>query len=368
MENYSQVNTLSDEYIYYNLNLLHQEDNNGVLETQPIKCQFKEERLQPILEKASDYKMAVVRMDAPGFGLRKGLWAPNYYYVTLVDVDTGIEEQQVVNLDQVQFAPTQFSPTTAIYYYNQGVKMINDAFSAAFTALVAAVPGYAADAARPQQPPRLIFNEETQLFEFIIDQRHKDVNPKRVEIYWNFPIDRLIASFYIDFFGFNRPDRKDVRLRVIDEIQNRYLQTIGPDPFAGDPAAVDERYFLRIPQEFVTTNLWYDIYKIVLVSQTLNIRYEFTTTTNTDTNGQGQEVKKPIVTDFNYELGTDRQVFSRVTYIPQGELRYIDLMNDLPLKKIDFQLFYETNTGALEPWFLEPGTNWNLKVEFRKKY
>lgn len=368
MQQHVRVNTLSDEYIYYNFNLANREvisNSPLVLQQQAINAQFTENRNQPILDNPSNYKLAIARMDITSVGIPKSQFV-TYKYLTLVFPFGTIEDQQNLALVQVEFDPNYSS--TSIFYFQQLCDSFNTAATSALAALRTAYGSgtWDADADIPKIAPRLVFNSESNLFSLIVDSRMRDDNAKRVEIWMNYPLYRLLESIYANKYSYNDPSNKDCKIRIDDRIFNRIAYPPASATTLGYPLSIPQ-YYLEIKQENNSLSLHYDTYKLVLVSNTLGIRREFISVQNIDNSGEGTEIRTPICTDYTYDL-SDSNLFSRITYVPLGGLRYVDMQSNTALDKIDFQLFRETTSGELIRMQLPPGTSWNLKAVFVKKF
>ena len=71
-----------------------------------------------------------------------------------------------------------------------------------------------------------------------------------------------------------------------------------------------------------------------------------------------------IITDIR----TSSNVYSpNVLYEPASEYRWISLMGNTKLYKLDVEVFYRLKTGNLYPVRLKNGSNFNMKILFRKK-
>lgn len=79
--------------------------------------------------------------------------------------------------------------------------------------------------------------------------------------------------------------------------------------------------------------------------------------------GSGNDTQN-IITDIR----TSSNVYSpNVLYEPASEYRWISLMGNTKLYKLDIQVYYRLKTGNLYPVRLKNGSNFNMKIVFRKK-
>ena len=117
-------------------------------------------------------------------------------------------------------------------------------------------------------------------------------------------------------------------------------------------------------QEYKTTNLWYDIYKVVLISKNLPNRpqlliYE---TDNVDNKLRFSN----ILTDFDFTFNYSNA--ERITYSASGNYEWFDLFGD-SIQDIDVEFYYTTKTApdTLLQMTLLPGEDFSIKILFREK-
>lgn len=240
---------------------------------------------------------------------------------------------------------------------------------------------------RAQNPPFITYDNIDQLFSIYNPVNNRDtlpttdipgsglgaptINTHRTEFWMSFALYRLFASFEIhqnsqlsNITG--RVDRfKSFQLPLYTAAtENIFANQIVLNA-GGTAVAYD-----LIRQEFQTTNLWYDIYKILVLSKTMINRKEFIASQvvkDDGTSGIGDNRELNILTDFDYEFDTANA--TRVRYVPSAEFRWIDLRNNTPLRKIDVQIaiLLKDDPSKIIPLVLRPGDNFSAKLLFRKK-
>lgn len=288
----------------------------------------------------------------------------------------------------------------AVFSFQEIMGAINIAFSSAYDNIVAAYNaedplGFGAGAwsgdadagSRAQNPPFISYNNNTQLFSIYNPVENRDslpitdipnngigtggINTFRTEIWMSFSLKRLFASFDT----YQNPQLSNITGRVERFISFQLpLYTAAtsnnyPTAIVLNPAKTAVAYDL-IRQEFQTTNLWYDIYKILVLSKTMINRKEYVASQvvrDTGVSGIGDTRQLNILTDFDYEFDTANA--TRIRYVPSAEFRWIDLNSNVPLRKIDVQIaiINKEDPAKIIPLQLEPGDNFNCKILFRKK-
>lgn len=345
------MSNLSNQDIYVNVSLTNTNDV-GVL---PAK--FLEERAQPLLKNPSEYKMSVVRFDIPSTAIKKFSYQ-NDFIITLVHPASGLQSQQTMVLIPSDVGTTLDDDPLGVWSFNQITQSINVTYQTAFNDLVAQYeaingPGsWVTDPGnRPQSPPIMYYNEVDKLFSVYCPTDMEDSNADRVELWWNYEFHRLFITFYVEFYGIGIPTNLDIRVKIYDQLKNS--------------ETVNTINYYVMTQEYETTTLWFDTYKIVIVSHSMPIRREYIAAISNQLDISGNTVQLGVLADFDYSFDTAN--ISRIRYIPSAEFRWIDLLTTTPLKKLDIEIFVENTQGTLRPVILQPGQTFNCKLLFRRK-
>lgn len=419
---------LSDENIYLNVTLY----NSG---NDEINAEYTEERSIPILPRASDYKMTVVRFDLPTSSAPLFIFDPSNrtfvvsYQVTVPagGVHPGrpyIGQSNIIPLSDPdfdndfniipyksdRFHANQTGKIKNIDFFEQIIYGMNRGFVTAYNNLIlaydAALPNgegpgaFAADQFLDVVPTQVIRSPTDGLVRFyhrqesadqnIVDPINFNVNPLAIKLYLSHDLFLLFDSVFSEFYGYNTINRLDHRIIFYvepfftnqsatttivegDEINtnllpydiNATLPNIGVKYDVNDGAV-----YVINTGEFITDGLWYDVYKIVIASNSMPIRHEdliIVNTTSDTTNSGGHKppptLKKGILTDVNFEfINANRQ---RLTYVPR-EYRFLDMLSNLPLYKVDFKLYLETSRGELRPILIAPHEVMNIKFMWLK--
>jgi hypothetical protein len=81
---------------------------------------------------------------------------------------------------------------------------------------------------------------------------------------------------------------------------------------------------------------------------------------------QQQDSSLNIISDFS--PGADMIIRSDVSYLPEGEYRFISLSNNKQeLRNIDIQIYWLDTFGVLHPLYLLSGGSCSVKLMFKKK-
>jgi hypothetical protein len=75
-----------------------------------------------------------------------------------------------------------------------------------------------------------------------------------------------------------------------------------------------------------------------------------------------------VLSDFEISVSKDNDYRDNITYVPPGEYRLIDMYSTYNLNKIDLIVYWKDIFGNLNPFYLNPGCNTNVKLLFRRKH
>jgi hypothetical protein len=365
---------LSNTDVYLNMTIHNFNTNDRIV------AAYTEDRKKALLKNASDYKMSVVRFDAPSQEIPMFFWRDNYYSITIRVVDSANTVYEVQ--EYLKFVPREIPAETgdnrAVYTVDQMIESIRQAINDICDQLPATCPIRLNQNFRPN----LSFNPSTSLFDWIIKQDVSGGAPWANLTFEN-TIDpttqatslatvsnataQLFVNRKLDFLFENIPKKEFQPSSTTFQTNNKEtLYNVIPGGYNIQDIAGTDYYILR--QTFSTINLWYELYKIVIISN-MEIRKEFIGVSTGDTNSNQIEpsslLARGILTDFDVEY--NRATASRITYQPTAEYRFIDILKDGDLTFLDFQVFYQTVDGLLRPVLLEPNQSANIKILFRQK-
>lgn len=303
-----------NEFVYYNIDV-----QNKTPAT--VSATFNETRANDILDRSGDYNLGIIRFTLPQSAI-----PINHNADKILDTFT------------VGFTRGVFSTTRQVSYVNMGnssnyiwtyqdiTEAINTALYIAFVDLLALDGTITAT-----QAPELVFNEQTGLFflkiqtQFLTDVIRIQYN-QEMHNYFQFP-SVLSGVLYDIRYG-----------------------SYGDNTDAG---------FIRYYQNYKTAILFTDLKNIIFETDRIPVQEEMI----------GGIVDKSIniLTDFD-PLQSDAGNATRLSFFPQGPIRWYGLNGDMPLRTIDIKIYYTTSTDDLKrPVLLKPYQFANVKLEFRRK-
>lgn len=212
-----------------------------------------------------------------------------------------------------------------IYSIQAFINMINSALNLAFIA--AGSPGGTA--------PFYIYRAMSQTFSLIVTQAFLNSG---AQIFMNSFLNNYLFSFYYDTIN-------DINTGEYQFFHN--LSTIPYGSTVGGP--------YEFIEEYSTIPLWFDIRKILLVSNSIPIVQQASPTFNsTTTTVNNQPNYLNIITDFAVTYDNIADISSVLTYNPGPQYRLLDMLSNTPISRFDVQVFWLSKNGNTYPLYISP--------------
>lgn len=366
------MSSTKNDNIYYNIQLTN--DNvNGSINGELPQARFYAEQTLPILDNPSEYYLTIARFSISGtliplmfFKVQEGQPNPDLgvYSVTLRYNASGNDYQEFTIYIPYNTAlpippapiPTQAKvPYYFIYTYQQMIIILNNAFAAAMTALLAGeglLPGSI-------EPPYFVYDASQNEVDLIVPY---DIITNNISIFFNVPTLNLFVSFTGFFRGVTQPNGTVFELDLWEN-DNGYAKPGGTIP--APPANPD--YLIYHP-EFVDFNPWSVLNSLVFTTTSLPIHGEVQpSNTNIESTQSGQTSFRQILQDFQPDLTEPGTSTTRLNYFPQGPYRLVDLTSTSPLRRIDLQVFWSDKDNNLYPVLITFGEYVSVKLLFIRK-
>ena len=299
----------------------------------------------PILDKANDWQMSVVRFDIPTSQIP--ILIPDIrpfpnvninetIYSVVMEYNGDITSKSYVQYVTSKPNSTLPNPPTAsklfvdrsdyyfIYSINHFLKMINTVISDAFGKLSAPPGGSVA--------PTLTFNSSTNRFTLNSDVSFYSSDlATPIKLYFNNALFSFFEGFNCEYFGRQISDGRDVMFRVYNDLQE---------------------------QEYPTVISWNCLRSLQLRSSMMGINNEFVPN-KLGTNGLISS-SSPILADFiplfdNSSIGSS-VARSSISYTVNSSHRLINLLSDQPLRKVSLEVY----------WVDEQGNEYLLPMNYRE--
>ncbi len=305
-----------------------------------ILCEYEENRAAPIIDKPSDYKFAIQRVEA-----------------SLIDIpmfnsdDRTLEVTCTYPPDNLQATESVVIPTGLnIYNINQVLPYINTALEAAFLALQVlynAIYGPGAWALNPLlsvEPFGIVYEESNDRLVIYSDVRNAFTLPTAMGLLFNADMEELFKGNTYDIFNTRRVF---------------FSRGYGDSDVVTLP---DGLVYLANVSSYSTSAMWYSIKQIVVISEKLTSRMVQIGTPGLS----GVALARNIVLDFNYVPDNmSNAPGTRLQYL-STQNRWTDLTGDNPVHSIDFKLYYRNRNERLVPITLRPGESFSILCLFAK--
>jgi len=397
----NKCDTEHHETIYYNLRI----DNpiDGVDNSASANCVY-EKQTQNILEKQSDYEMAVdhwtMRANLPiliatinqgtntdinampfsvTFSFTTGGVTTNYRTFLTWTPDFAFSAANPNRTVPLPKPPSENNGiqdvyTSPNYYYcnsyQKFVDVINTALTASYTAFNAAHGGIHGSA------PFLQYDPIIGLFSIVAETSYA-TTPVRASIFVDALLYKYIDTIETLFNGYNQPFGKDYQIdfKLKDgdsnayALGNHYAGAV-PNPQTTPPA------YIIMAQESDSRYLWSNIKQILITSSSISVRNEYMpyivfpqqiTQTQSSFNQPTESVISLV--DYNYaspSYSTQSSKHRDIFYQPKYN-KWMDLLGGNALNNVAIEVFFITEDGFRLPLNIPNKSSVSMSFVFRRK-
>lgn len=360
---------------------------------EPYKAVFSETRDSPLFEAPpEDYNLSVVRFTVPSSGI------PYQYMPTIFDPlnplnpnrtiysismkYAGIVYRQDIQwVSQAGFAPAPlpppaFGPDTrfkddlfnyyyALYSLNHFCSLINTAFDTCFqTNIVPLLPPPGPGQAYTS--PYLTFNGATELFTLWVSASFVGSTPL-VELGGNYLLgSNFETSWNVVGNSIGAPDGLDFTWVLLVNDSNTRANPDDPGGFLYD-----------FQQEFDTTGSISKFKSLLFVSPTLPCNNDIVSNASVpvigSTFGGGNNFGSvagsflPLITDFEVDGSTVRNLKGSVHYVPTAEYRRLSMRGRHPISQVDISIYWSDVYGNVYPLIIPNNSTATIKILFEQE-
>lgn len=333
----------------------------------PTPAEFKTTTKSPILQRASDWSMSIVRFSVPinlipifNFQIKSGPTQTDIdlgtYSVTLVRGATTVQTYLrytnwntfVTNLPKPPSdnPPLYIQDQNTLYYNVFSVQhmlnMINTAIATSFAGLPV-IPG--------DEPPYFIYDGTTGIISLIALKANYDVDvPGHTQIFVNFEMFRFTQAFPNRRFGANDPQGKDIQLMVQDQRNNSY----------------DATHYI-INQQWAALSDWNDLTSIIFRTGNIPIRSEYTPNGGGISVNPSDNPSQAILNDFIPYPVEQGNLRGTVLYTPSAEYRWINLIGDRELRDFSVSVYWTDRYQNMHQIYIRPDEQLSIKIIFQRR-
>lgn len=326
-----------NNYVYYNI------IKRNPIEGVPIQATFNSGRTAPILDRASDWKMAVVRFNIPAnipIFIAENDDILQQYYKVYLSWNNTIVEKSIVFIDPCQVC----SYPRGVYNIQTWLNFINTAFEEAHNELKLAEPTYSAIYA-----PSVFFNPNIStkigLYSpsIFIDGNTNNASIRMSFQLYNFGFAGLPSTLPSGAFS------EGISLSITDNNFNKL--------FISRPPLAEELSYVMY-SEFDPVSLFSQAKSFLFTTSSIPVDAELLGTSS-------QETRK-VITDFL--IPTDQPLQGQnITYIPPGDLRFYNLNSNEALREIDLSIFVQYTGGKNFPLLIVNNDEFSVKILFERR-
>lgn len=360
------------DMFYYNV-VINNNKNFSVF------ADYSEVRDIPLLKKPGDYYMSVIRFSVPGFSIPIAI-IPSVNFPTLptqtpynilLSYNGTTVTQNVTYFSRTinpNFPITERSPYFYVYTYQHLIDLINNAFTAAFAALVAAVGPIAGAVA-----PYLTYDPTTQLITFNAQKQFYQTPSANINTLTpSLPANIINVFMNRDLFKYFQGMTFMYDLNLIGEPYPYWLlvEDTHDNSFISPPGStLPADVYLGVKQQFNTLNNWNSFNSLAFLSKSLPIQKEFSPNLGVSTDGQTQSTSNtvPIITDYIPLLINAGDQRADYVYNANSLYRLIELQSGPALQSIELSVIWIDQYNNQYPILLEPGQSINIKFMFIRK-
>ena len=367
----------SGKKIYFNVSIPH-DDSKSIMGS-PTPAIYNTVRDEAIISEPSKYNMSVIRFTIPTATIPIQYFPviynnlnpldPNHsaYTITLrynnIDYTEHLvwipQNKAVVIPYPPSLLPNVYNnPDYLLYYslssFSHFCSLINNALLNAFNMILPLLPPL--PLGQEYHAPYLKFDGITFLFSWVVSDLFFEDNPNKIEIYFNTSLyNNFDVSFYNFFYGYNILDKNN-RFIFDETLQNDTIVEI----------TEDSGYLYKYTQEFDSSGLMTSFKSLIIRSGGLPVRNEGITTQSVK-GGQISSGTRSILTDFEIDEGSFKNLKNYIHYTPTSEYRRIDMSSNVPLKQLSLEILWSDNYDNLYPLLIPSHEVATIKILFEEK-
>jgi hypothetical protein len=247
------------------------------------------------------------------------------------------------------------------YSFNTFVKMINTAFINATSSLnIGESSTY--------EPPFIEYDSLSGLFSVIVPYSYVSNN---IDVFMNVKLTSYLGGIRYEFQGLNKVNFKDNKL-ILEN--NNYTNSYAKK---GDvlPVPPANPKYLKFIQEYDTRYKFDEIVSLIITSNYIKCRSEYypqIANPNSSQivlrqNNSFNTSTQSIISVFDLIDGEGLISWREVQYYQPKIYKWIDLISDDALNKVDVQIYYETKKGEFLLATIDTGSQSNIRFVFEKK-
>jgi hypothetical protein len=372
----AKPNSNQSSRIYYDMQITNFQSST----TESPHLSFSESRTVPILMKANDYYLSIVRFQLDTYSLPTFIAdiEPNQADTNKMIETVSLEYQDssgnitCTNPLNLSWIPTNMNINTPAppssqsdgiqsnytqYYqgnsFRHYIDLINNALATQTTNLIALT----GSTLLTLTAPFLKWNDDTLCAELYCDELYYNWSrANHVNVYFNRALFAKLNSMPAIRYGVSATLGRFYKMYVKDDRKTRLV-------------VIDSVTYIKTPQEYSTISNWTPVAGIVFVSNTLPVvSNQMSAPVVFNDNHLIKSGITPNFTNIISDMASNEMVYKpNLIYTPTGEYRRVDLRTDQPITELSIQVYWKDRKGNLNPFVLLSGASGSIKIMFEKK-
>lgn len=347
---------------------------NGNVEDVDTPMTYTTFRAAPLLDKADDWIMSVIRFSVPFENVPYMEVKTNEYYIGF----SWAADNYVLPVSYT-YLPTYIFPN-GVWEFQYFVDRVNQTLRQSYAAMLAAHP------TAPTSCPFIMYNPQSERFVLYYPEAY--INHPNISLWTNNRL-QILFGFTNEYNGYQPVTRQECKIilsaQYTNGVQNRIVPVsasaatpiVGPGGFDFQVpnyttlpptySLIDQNWYYEIPEKN-TNYAWVEWQKILIISNTLpNVREYIGATDSITQQDNTQNATLPIVTDFVIDPSVGVQFRSTAVFNPTAQWRWSEFTGAGPLNSFDMTIALQGKNGAIRYPTLPASNAQTIKLVFCKK-
>jgi hypothetical protein len=371
------MNSEIDDRLYYNIIIPYKPSKNGI-----SPAVYQEQLNIALIQDPSKYYISIIRFtiptanipimyptiqEYPNTNVNNTIYSVTITYGPPAGPPISISREYIQFVTSTQFplpsSPTiqnpkvKISPYYYVYSYINWISMINTTLTTAFNGL----PIIAGS-----KEPYFIYDVDNKIISLVAQTSYYSLNqnpaPANIfKVYCNYPLLTFLDGMNVNFLGVGLADGLDIQFLIQNNHNNYY------NPLEDYVAPPTIPKYLSVPQEYGTLTDWNIFQSLSIISNLLPTRQEFIPSSSANNNQSGVVNSVGVLTDFEPILQNGPEARTTVQYQVNSPYRLINLTSNIPLTKIDVNIYWVDKNGNSYLLDIPINSVLTMKIVFVKK-
>jgi hypothetical protein len=330
-----------DDHVFIDLSQKYEDQDDVDSYGAPIR--INKNFTIPIIDRPSDYHMIIERFFVPSYSTPAYIFDPDLPGVVNLTYNGITEKQPLINTFVLPKNSLGFQ--NFLYLVQDWIVLVNTAYETCLNTLKASAGAPAAATA-----PYFKLNPTTGLISLYAEEAYYDQNiALPIQVGADIIVQKQIMFLKADF-----------------TLTQSYVYSLNKYPHTFEIESIGGVNYIVQTQEGTSSFAFNPIQKILILSNTIPVRAQFTQLNSSSTDEQSGTNSLNILQDFKVNsenaIGETRK---GITYVPNKRIP-LDLVNETPLKQMDLAVYFTDVNNNLYPITLLRGEQFDIKISFSR--